>query len=67
LRLRIEGGSERHSQFFGARKKKAFPTLKAPKLCQIILLVEASLGEGRALGNEEGKNLGSVRESTEKK
>jgi hypothetical protein len=49
----------RGTQFFGERRKKVFSTLKAPKLCQLVLLVEVSLREGKALGN--------LRESTGKK
>jgi hypothetical protein len=49
------GSSERH--IFG--RQKSFHKLKVPRQCPIFLLVEVRLKEGKVLGSEEGKGLGS--------
>jgi hypothetical protein len=36
-----------------------FPVFKAPRQCPLVLLVEEYLREGKALGSEKGKVLGS--------
>jgi hypothetical protein len=41
------------------RGQKNFPTLKVSGNCPVVLLVEALLREGKVLGSEEGKVLGS--------
>jgi hypothetical protein len=38
--------------------EKIYPALKVPSQCPLVLLVEASLREGKALGNGEGKGIG---------
>jgi hypothetical protein len=38
---------------------KECPTLKVPRQCSLVRLVEVHLRNGKALGSEEGKGLGS--------
>jgi hypothetical protein len=38
-------------------REKRSPALKVPRQCPLVLLVEVRLGEGKALGSEEGKRL----------
>jgi hypothetical protein len=35
------------------------PTLEVPRQCPLVLLAEVRLREGKAIGSEEGKALGS--------
>jgi hypothetical protein len=42
----------------GDRGRKIL-ALKVPRQCPLVLLVEVRLREGKALGSQEGKELGS--------
>jgi hypothetical protein len=48
--------TERRHYFEG---KQIWPILKVPSQCSLFLLVEVCWKEGKALGNEGGKALGS--------
>jgi hypothetical protein len=50
------GGVMRH--YVLGRIQKNIPALKVPRQCPLVLPVEVWLRQGKALGSEEGKELG---------